>query len=262
MTRSFVTAALAVLLLTFANSRPAPAEEPKATGTVDISSSVPDLEKLQAFSGTGVILGTKEWEMLAAAWGYKNPPKVDFTKELLLVGTWRGSDFKFVGDVKNGDLTVELVGNKEVQPGFRYKVVSLSRTGITKFQGKDLPAVTAAEPQPIKERPTVELSGDLSDRNLQKSAPSNGVIATQKDYDALVKVWGIKEAPKVDFTKEVLIVGTTQGGTLDLVHAVKEGDLTVSARGTKDLRDGFRWKVTSVRREGIKTVQGVELPKP
>jgi len=262
MTRSFVTAVLAATLVGFAASRPAPAEEPKATGTVDISSSVPDLEKLQAFSGTGVILGTKEWEMLAAAWGYKNPPKVDFTKELLLVGTWRGSDFKFVGDVKDGDLTVEQVGNKEVQPGFRYKVISLSRAGIKKFQGKPLPEATASEAQPIKERPSVELSGDLSDRNLQRGAPSNGVIATQKDYEVLVKTWGIKDAPKVDFTKEVLVVGTTQGGTLDLTHAVKDGDLTVTARGTKEVRDGFRWKVTSVRREGIKTVQGVELPRP
>src|ERR1043165_2290317 len=119
MKRTFALPALAVSLLTIANLHSANAEEPKATGTVSISSSVPDAEKLQAFSGVGVILGQKEWEQLAAAWGIKDVAKVDFNKELLLVGTWRGTSFKFLGDVKDGDLTVELVGDKDAQPGFR-----------------------------------------------------------------------------------------------------------------------------------------------
>jgi hypothetical protein len=139
MTRSFVLAALSVALFGAAGVRTASAEEPKATKTVDISSSVLDLDQLQAFSGTGVIVGQREWERLAAAWGVKDVAKVDFTKEILLVGTWRGSDFKFLSDVKNGDLTVEQVGDKSVEPGFRYRVLSIKRDGITKFQGKELP---------------------------------------------------------------------------------------------------------------------------
>ena len=138
MTRLFASTALTTLLLLTA-SRPALAEEPKTTPTVDISSSVADLVQLKQLPGTGVILDQKEWERLAAAWGVKDVAKVDFTKEILLIGTWRGSSFKFLSDVKNGDLTVELVGDKEVNPGFRYKIVSLKRDGITKFQGKDLP---------------------------------------------------------------------------------------------------------------------------
>ena len=97
-----------------------------------------ELDQLKQLPGTGVILSQKEWERLAAAWGIKDVAKVDFTKEILLVGTWRGSSFKFLSDVKDGDLTVELVGDKEEKPGFRYKIVSLKRDGITKFQGKDL----------------------------------------------------------------------------------------------------------------------------
>jgi hypothetical protein len=139
MTRSFVLAAVAGGLFATAGLRTATAAEPKATGTVDISSAYPDLEQLQAFSGTGVIVGQKEWERLAAAWGIKDVPKVDFAKELLLVGTWRGADFKFLSDVKDGNLTVEQVGDKNVEPGFRYRVVSLKRDGITKFDGKPLP---------------------------------------------------------------------------------------------------------------------------
>jgi len=138
MTRPLAFAALAALTLTFSGTFGS-AAEPKATGTVDIFSSVPDLEKEKALPGTGVVYGQKEWEQLASAWGIKDVPKVDFTKEILLVGTHRGANFKFLSDVKNGDLTVELVGEKEEKAGFRYRVVSLSRDGITKFQGKELP---------------------------------------------------------------------------------------------------------------------------
>jgi hypothetical protein len=138
MTRTIAFAALAALILAASGTR-GRAEEPKQTQTVDITSSVPDLEKEKALPGTGVVFGQKEWERLAAAWGIKDVPKVDFTKEILLVGTHRAANFKFLSDVKSGDLQVELVGDKTEAPGFRYRIISLDRTGITKFQGKDLP---------------------------------------------------------------------------------------------------------------------------
>ena len=140
MTRSAAFAALAALTFAFSSqSTHVKAEEPKKTETVDIFSSVADLDKEKAMPGVGVIYGAKEWERLAAAWGIKDPAKVDFTKEILLVGTHRGANFKFLSEVKNGDLTVELVGDKEEKSGFRYRVQSLKRDGITKFQGKELP---------------------------------------------------------------------------------------------------------------------------
>ena len=140
MTRLFASAALAAMLAFTVATAPARAAEPKPTDTVDLSGTVIDLDQLKALSGTGVILSQKEWERLAAAWGVKEPPKVDFTKELLLVGTWRGTGFKFLNDMKDGDLTTELVGDKEEKPGFRFKVISLKRDGIKSFQGKALPA--------------------------------------------------------------------------------------------------------------------------
>lgn len=139
MSRSFAIATFVGSLFGLIGYQIATAEEPTRTKTVDITSSEPDLGKLNSFEGTGLILGTKEWERLAFAWGIKNPPKVDFNKEMLLVGTWRGTDFKFLSEVKNGDLQVELVGNTEVKPGFRFRIISLKRDGITKFQGKELP---------------------------------------------------------------------------------------------------------------------------
>lgn len=262
MTRLYSATALACVVLLTAN-RFGRTEEPKTTKTVDIASSVPDIGKLQAFSGTGVIAGQAEWQRLAAAWGIKNVPEVDFNKELLLVGTWRGSAFKFIGTVKDGDLSVELVGDKDVQPGFRYKVVSLDRTGITKFQGVPLPAKTATEVKPIGVgKPAFALSGDVSDRALVRRAPSTGVIVSPREYEILVKAWGIKDAPKVDFTKEILVVGTSESDSFELTPALKDGDLTVTTVGSKETRDGFRWKVISIQRDGIKTVRGVALPKP
>lgn len=110
-------------------------------------------------------------------------------------------------------------------------------------------------------KPRVELSGSIDDESLQKEMPANSVIVSQKAWEKLAKAWGIKDAPKVDFTKEILIVGTWKGSQFKLMPVVKDGDLTIGAGGTKDLRPGFRWKVMSISREGIKTVQGKELPK-
>ena len=70
-----------------------------------------------------------------------------------------------------------------------------------------------------------------------------------------------QQVPKVDFAKELLVVGTWKGSVFSIRTTVKDGDLTVSGFGTKDLRPGFRWKIQSLSREGIKTVQGKELPK-
>ncbi len=121
-----------------------------------------------------------------------------------------------------------------------------------------VPFGTAEEPK--KEKLTVELSGDIKDEALQKNAPANGVIASQKEWEGLAKAWGIKDAPKVDFAKELLIVGTWKGSSFLVKATVKNGDLSVSAGGSKDLRDGFRWKVQSINRDGIKSVQGKPLP--
>lgn len=112
-----------------------------------------------------------------------------------------------------------------------------------------------------EKKPRVELSGSIDDEALQKEMPANSVIVSQKAWEKLARAWGITDAPKVDFTQEILVVGTWKGSQFDLKPVVKDGDLMVGAGGTKDLRPGFRWKVMSISREGIKTVQGKELPK-
>ncbi|VTT98392.1 Uncharacterized protein OS=Pirellula staleyi (strain ATCC 27377 / DSM 6068 / ICPB 4128) GN=Psta_1268 PE=4 SV=1 [Gemmataceae bacterium] len=122
-------------------------------------------------------------------------------------------------------------------------------------------APAAGEDKKDAKKPTVELGGSIDDESLQTLAPASGVIASEKAWEKLAKAWGVKDAPKVDFTKELLAVGTWKGSSFSVVPLVADGDLTVSGRGTKDLRPGFRWKVVSVSRDGIKTVQGKEIPK-
>ncbi len=123
-----------------------------------------------------------------------------------------------------------------------------------------LPPVAADQDPPPTRKPTVDLTGDIKDESLQSAAPANGVIVSHKSWEKLAQAWGIKGAPKVDFTQEILIVGTWKGSTFDITPMIKDGDLTVSSFGTKDLREGFRWKVRSIPRAGIKTVQGRPLP--
>lgn len=111
-------------------------------------------------------------------------------------------------------------------------------------------------------KPTVNLTGSLDDRNLTKEAPANGVVASQKAWEKLVKAWDIKNPPKVDFDKEILLVGTTVGSGLNISPKIDDkGDLKITSISTADLRPGFRYLIKSVSREGVKTINGKELPK-
>jgi hypothetical protein len=261
MTRLLARAALASSLFALGGNHFARAEEPKATGTVDLASSVPELGKLNAFEGVGVLLSQKEWERLAAAWGIKDVPKVDFGKELLLVGTWRGTNFKFLSEVKNGNLIVEQVGDKNVEPGFRYRVLSLRRSGITKFNGRELPRPGKPGLEPIEHATTVNLSGSIPDAALLGAVPANGVITSQEQWDALAKKWGVKEPPRVNFKNQVLVVGTTRGSTLSMNPVVNSGDLSLNVARPSDMAPGFRWHVMTVSRDGLKTVDGKPLTR-
>jgi hypothetical protein len=118
-----------------------------------------------------------------------------------------------------------------------------------------------ADDTPTPPQPRVSLAGSIDDEALEREAPATGVIATPAAWEKLVKAWGIKDAPKIDFATELIVVGTWKGSSFNLTPQVTSGDLTVVARGTKDLLPGFRWKVVSVPRTGIKTINGKPLPR-
>jgi hypothetical protein len=118
-------------------------------------------------------------------------------------------------------------------------------------------AVIAAEEK--KGAPT-ELRGSVTDAGLMKEAPANGIVTSAKDFEKLCKAWKV-EAPKVDFKKNFVIVGTTIGSRLFGRPMLQDGDLKVSFASTSDLGgEGFRYVMLVYPREGVKTVNGKELP--
>jgi hypothetical protein len=108
---------------------------------------------------------------------------------------------------------------------------------------------------------TQQWKGSVADENLQKGAPE--VIASAKDLEKLWKAWKIEhKLPRIDFTREIVIVGTTKGSRLSLSAQLDDnGNLQILGLGSADLRDGFRYVLATVPREGIKTVNKKKLPK-
>lgn len=138
MMRSLVVAALAALVCApFAT-----AEEPKkpAKPTVDLFGSVEDEALKKEMPESGVIVSAKGWEKLAKAWGIKMPAKVDFEKEVLVVATSVGSKLNVNAKVNDkGDLMVLGFGTRDLRPGFRYAIKSVSKEGVKTVNGKPLP---------------------------------------------------------------------------------------------------------------------------
>src|SRR5262245_50196526 len=73
-----------------------------------------------------------------------------------------------------------------------------------------LAVVSEARAQPRAVKLTNEWKGSVDDANLQKGAPE--VITTQQGLEKLWKAWKLADKPpKVDFDKEIVIIGTTSG---------------------------------------------------
>lgn len=103
--------------------------------------------------------------------------------------------------------------------------------------------------------------GHVADATQAKKAPDMGALFHKKDFDALVKSWEIEKPFAVDFTKQFVVVATSQGSGIDLKTATDGGDLTVTVLGTADLKPGFRYAIRRIDRAGVKTINGKPFPK-
>ena len=121
--------------------------------------------------------------------------------------------------------------------------------------------VALAAPTPLQATNT--WTGSIDDERLAREMPENGVITNAKDFEKLVKAWKVAEkVPEVNFDKEIVLVGKTVGSKLTLKASLNEkGDLKALGIATADLGKGFRYVIISVPKEGVKTVNGKELPK-
>jgi hypothetical protein len=118
---------------------------------------------------------------------------------------------------------------------------------------------TLAQKNAVK--PAKEWTGSVEDEKLAKGAPE--CITSAKGLEKLWKAWKLPDkAPEVNFTKEIVVLATTEGSKLKLFAALDEkGNLRVGGLGTRDLRPGFRYVIATVSKEGVKSVNGKELPK-
>jgi hypothetical protein len=122
-------------------------------------------------------------------------------------------------------------------------------------------AIAADKPTPVKATNTWK--GSIEDEKLKKEMPESGVITDAKEWEKLVKAWKIADkVPEVNFDKELILIATTVGSKLNLGASLDDkGDLKSLGFGTDDIGKGFRYVIISVSKEGVKTVNGKELPK-
>lgn len=122
-----------------------------------------------------------------------------------------------------------------------------------------LAAEVRAQAKPVKL--TNRWTGSVADVSLKKNVPD--VITSAKTLEKVWQAWKVAaKLPKIDFTKEIVILGTTRGSRLNLSARLDDrGDLQVLGLATRDLRPGFRYVIATVPSAGVKTVNKKPLPK-
>jgi hypothetical protein len=105
-----------------------------------------------------------------------------------------------------------------------------------------------------------EWKGSVADEKLLKDAPA--CVTDAKGLEKLWKAWKIEDKmPEVDFTKEIVVITTTSGSKISIFANLDDkGNLEVGGLATRDFGEGFRYVIATVPREGVKTVNGKDLP--
>lgn len=107
-----------------------------------------------------------------------------------------------------------------------------------------------------------EWTGKVQDEALRNLAPESSYIADADTWSKLWKAWRPnEEQPKVDFNKELILVGTVPGPNLVLMRPQvnDEGDVRFVVGGTRIGGPGFGYKLIKIASEGIKSVNGQDV---
>jgi hypothetical protein len=134
--------------------------------------------------------------------------------------------------------------------------------------------------------PTQQFSGAVSDPQLEKLAPASLIVTTKADFEKMwEKWWEFGKTPEVDFKTSFVVVRTlspakakpvegTEGISIFLMKVSPDGSaqilhgpsLETSGPDDKPKKweptKGFYWGMAVFPREGVKTVDGKELPAP
>ena len=139
--------ALAALALVAVLSTPGPAlaEKRQVEPTRTWKGSVVDENRMPKELPLVIDSGAKLQE-LWERWQIKEPlPQVDFSKELVLVATSRGSILHLSPTLDDkGDLTDVGIASMDLRPGFRYVIATVSRAGVKTVNGKKLGTPTSS----------------------------------------------------------------------------------------------------------------------
>jgi hypothetical protein len=138
-----------------------------------------------------------------------------------------------------------------------FKMIFLATLAILMVVSYPLEGVPA-ERQPVT--PVKEWTGSIDDPIIVSAAPE--IIFSAKEFEALWLAWKLPgPVPEVDFSSYLVAVQTTQGSRLRLSAVLEDnGNLMVLGLATLDLRPGFRYVIAVLSRNGVKTVNGKELP--
>ncbi len=99
------------------------ADESKQKGAPEVITSAKALEKLWA-----------DWKIDGKA------PEVDFKKEIVVIGTTRGSRLNLSARLDDkGDLSVGGLATSDFGEGFRYIIATVPREGVKTVNKKELP---------------------------------------------------------------------------------------------------------------------------
>jgi len=89
------------------------------------------------------ITNAKDLEKLWKAWDIKEKvAEIDFSKEILLVETTRGSRLNLKATLdEKGDLQSLGLATRDLRPGFRYVMITVKKAGIKTIAGKAITIV-------------------------------------------------------------------------------------------------------------------------
>lgn len=121
----------------------------------------------------------------------------------------------------------------------------------------------AAEPaQEVK--PIETWKGKLQDESLKtKYAPQHDFIADAKTWEQLWNAWRAGEkVPQIDFTKDLILVGTAPGPNLAGMspRIDDQGNVKFMVFSTRIGGPGFGYTLFQMSRDGVKTINGEAVP--
>jgi hypothetical protein len=226
--------------------------------------SVADRNKEKETPKAGFILDQKSFDELWRSWNVgKAVPTIDFNKNIVLVVIGHGSKVSVVPSLDDkGNLKWIIVGTRGDNPGFRYHMAVVNKEGVKAINGVALPASARVE-KVVPVKVVKEWGGSVDDRKKEKEAPKSGFLTDQATFDTLWRSWNVSPTvPTIDFSKNLALVGTSHGSKVNVVATLdSRGNLGEVVVGTTDEKPGFRFNIKVVSREGVKTVNGVALPK-